>query len=342
MSGAQTDSQKAVAQFHTEVRNKRDFPFSLIDTTPWKTGVLIFLVLIAIFLPFDFFVGRTGPESFMVFGGNIETYVLALLTTYVLVANEHGRGQFADDMLLLSTVLKASMEEQFAVFGELADRRGKRRLMSGLMVNVVAFPFLLPLYLRPEYSPWASASLILQVGLLIFVVGTAFYDAIDMNMRLHRLTEKGFNIDLLEMGPLDSFGRMGLATAAKIFVGSAVALPLMLDNGATMVTATFVIAMMVLAGFGLVLPSRAARAAIVQEKQREISRINEKIRDESQQNTGKYDMAGLIAYRNLVADIREWPLGTPVLIRFVAIGIVPVLSWFAAAFADQIVDRVVG
>ncbi len=342
MTGGQTDSRDSSAKRFGELLGARDFPFSLFKATPWKVGVGIFVALMAVFVGLDLLTARMNAEAHLIFGIHLETYVLALLTTYVLVANEDGRRRFIDDMLVLSPVLKLLLEGQLAVFEGQVRTRNIRRVLTGLVVNFAAFPFLMPVYLRDGYSSWAASSLALQVSLLIFVVGSAFYDAIDMNVRIGRLTAKGFNIDLLEMAPLDSFGRMGLATAAKIIVGSAVAIPLMLDSGATMVTATFVVAMIVLAAFVLVLPSRAAHRAIAQEKKKEISRINEKIRAESQQNTGKYDMAGLISYRNMIEEIREWPLGTPVLIRFVAIGIFPVLSWFAAAFADQIVERVVG
>lgn len=342
MTGGQTDSRDSSAKRFGELLGARDFPFSLFKATPWKVGVGIFVALMAVFVGLDLLTARMNAEAHLIFGIHLETYVLALLTTYVLVANEDGRRRFIDDMLVLSPVLKIPLEGQLAVFEGQVRTRNIRRVLTGLVVNFAAFPFLMPVYLRDGYSSWAASSLALQVSLLIFVVGSAFYDAIDMNVRIGRLTAKGFNIDLLEMAPLDSFGRMGLATAAKIIVGSAVAIPLMLDSGATMVTATFVVAMIVLAAFVLVLPSRAAHRAIAQEKKKEISRINEKIRAESQQNTGKYDMAGLISYRNMIEEIREWPLGTPVLIRFVAIGIFPVLSWFAAAFADQIVERVVG
>ncbi|MGB1096370.1 MAG: hypothetical protein ACPG09_07920, partial [Paracoccaceae bacterium] len=174
MIGANTDSQKNAVQRFEAFLGARDFPFSLLPASPWKVGGAIFVGLMVVFIGLDLWSGRSSVEATMVFGVHLESYVLALLTTYVLVANEDGRRRFIDDMLVLSPVLKMPVEQQLGVFDGQITARSRRRVLAGLVVNLAAFPFLLPVYMRDEYGVWASSSLALQVSILIFVVGSAF------------------------------------------------------------------------------------------------------------------------------------------------------------------------
>lgn len=318
----------------------RDFPFSLFPVSPWRVGAGLFAGLLLLLGGVDYFFHDPAAATSVI--GGFEYVVISFLIAYVMVANEHGRERFVEEMLTLSPVLRTTQSEQLAVFEGQAKWRLKGRLIGGLLLNLMALPFLVPLFLREDISTGSMASLLIGVFLLQFVAGNALYDMFDLHSRILSLTKKGFAIDLLDLSPLDSFGRLGLATAGKVAFGCAIAVPLMLDSDATLVTGS-IVAVMILIGLAvLVLPTRTVRVAVRAEKEKVLADVNERIRHEYQQNKGDYDIAGLIAYREMVRGVHEWPLSIPMLLRFLGVGVVPILSWFAAAFIDQIVDRFVG
>lgn len=338
--------QEILEELHRTVREltlKRDFPFSIFKASTWRIGAGIFAVLFALFAGLDYLDPAVRGQGISISSiGNIEYLVISFLIAYVMVANEHGRSHFVEEMLALSPVLKTSINDQINVFAGQTAWRQKGRAFTGVALNLITMPVLYPILMSDDVLTLGTASLFVSIFLLQFVVGNALFDMFDLYIRVRRLTEKGFEIDLLDLSPLDSFGRMGLATAGKVAFGCAIAVPLMLDTDTTLVTGGIVAFMVIIGIAVLVLPTRTVRLAIRAEKETVLSEVNDRIRHEYQQNKGDYDIAGLIAYRDLVRGINEWPFSIPFILRFGVIGVVPILSWFAAAFVEQIVDRFIG
>jgi len=52
-------------------------------------------------------------------------------------------------------------------------------------------------------------------------------------------------------------------------------------------------------------------------------------------------LADLAAYRGLVREIPDWPIGTSSYARFALYLLIPLLSWAAAALVERIVNAVV-
>jgi hypothetical protein len=52
-------------------------------------------------------------------------------------------------------------------------------------------------------------------------------------------------------------------------------------------------------------------------------------------------LADLLAYRNLVRETPEWPIGTSSYTRFALYLLIPVLSWAAAALVERLVNALI-
>ena len=109
-----------------------------------------------------------------------------------------------------------------------------------------------------------------------------------------------------------------------------------------------VLGILCFAGVAFVLPLRSARRLIRRAKARELSRVNDEIRQSrgtalasrAVVDAGAARLPGLIAYRGLVEAVREWPLDTPTLGRFALYLAIPVGGWLGGALVERLVDAV--
>ena len=87
---------------------------------------------------------------------------------------------------------------------------------------------------------------------------------------------------------------------------------------------------------------------IVLVKQSELDRLRQEIRDDravldsnlSDDNSPR--LANLIAYYQLIEQVREWPLDAANLLRFFMYMLVGLGSWLGGAMVERLLDRTLG
>lgn len=153
-------------------------------------------------------------------------------------------------------------------------------------------------------------------------------------------------IDLLDLASVEPLIRYGLRQAL-ITIGAFSLLALLFyDSEAAPNLIWFLSAMalsvLLLASVGLLIPVRGVHDAIAREKARELARVNDQIRRARTGSDALPSLADWIAYRSLVASVREWPVDAPTLRRFALYLALPLGSWLGGALVERLVDALLG
>jgi hypothetical protein len=166
-----------------------------------------------------------------------------------------------------------------------------------------------------------------------------------------RLAAKIDRIDLLDPRPLEAFVRFGLANALRVtgFVALFSFLLIDLARYAWMVGFVAVVTVAV-ATAALLLPVRGVHRRIRDAKQAELAAVHAAIRGEPEALktsalAGRREaptLADLVAYREVVAGVREWPFDAPTYTRFALYLLIPLGSWLGGAFVERMVDALLG
>ncbi len=157
-------------------------------------------------------------------------------------------------------------------------------------------------------------------------------------------------IDLLDTGSLVPFARVGIRNLL-IYFGAYALLPLIYLDGHIYLP-SLLIALAVTIPYAilfLLVPMYGVRGRIAEEKRAELDRIQTAMHGNldalnkspiavDAQNVG---FTGLLLYRQMIQDIREWPIDVPVLVRLAVYIVIPLLTWFGAAIVERIVAKVI-
>jgi hypothetical protein len=163
----------------------------------------------------------------------------------------------------------------------------------------------------------------------------------------HRLGREAVRVNLLDVESLAPLGRVAVRNLL-IFVGGYALTPLTLIDSPTAMDAV-AIGMAITSPFSvalLLLPVYAVHQRLVREKAAELERLRLAIRGDRSALAGSpidvdaesIPLSNLVLYRETIAQVKEWPVNTPVLLRFGAYVVIPVLAWIAAAVVERWVD----
>ena len=226
----------------------------------------------------------------------------------------------------------------------------------GLIITAfvgLALAFVSP-YLVPPVppAPWSPSTWSAEVvwhrllGPGTMVLGWWLgYAIVSVSVRLSRIATRISQIDLLDLSPLAPFTKLGL-TNALLPVGYLSIWSLMLlEEGFGQLMWMVSGATLVLASLSLMSPVRGVHRRILQSKEAELGWVNDAIADcrnafqgrDIDPRTG--EMADLIAYRNLVEGVPEWPFTTSTYTRLFLYALLPVASWTIGVIAEEIVGR---
>ncbi len=180
------------------------------------------------------------------------------------------------------------------------------------------------------------------------VARAAFFTILGLRL-VSRLAKSGLEIDLLDLTSLAPFGRIGLRNAFGWIVGSTIFSLLMLNVPLESLLTAYpgILWILLIAVAALVIPLRPVHQAIRLAKREQLARVNGEIhRDREALGSGELDGAeaatrlpGLIAYRGAIESVREWPLDTPTLGRFLLYLAIPLGSWLGGALVERLLGR---
>jgi hypothetical protein len=191
------------------------------------------------------------------------------------------------------------------------------------------------------------------VNLVIFtmiaqVAYALFRDAVQRRRIGDRVV---LEIDLLDLRPLAPLVRQGMTGAALWVVGISIgsmALLAEVPDGERLVVmqlGTLVFAFAA-AAMALVLPARDVHRLIAREKQAELNRVHAAIRGDRGALAGsgiadqaeKLSLADLVAYRELIESVREWPFGRRAFLRLFPFLAIPIGGWIGGALVERLVE----
>ena len=278
--------------------------------------------------------------------------VHCLLTGYVAGAFLQTIRSGQRTVLALQNVLDCTREE---CEGLAATVRlsGRGLLLTGLAGFVVAL--LLP-YITPPVpqSPWHPSSWnaevawhrVLGPAMLVIVIWHG-YAVMTVSKRMSNIARRLSNIDLLDLSPLEPFTRLGLSNSLLAIGGLSIFSLMLIETGFVLTMLIFGVPIISLAVVALLYPVHGVHDRIRQKKEAELHTVNAAIsakrgaflNDNLGQQRG--EMADLIAYRNLIENVPEWPFTTSNFARFVLYLLIPFLSWGLGTVAEELVGRAI-
>lgn len=331
--------------------------FEAAPVSPAWAGAAIALALIGLFLALVVATGELAQfmESDTRWWQSREGRIgilLALLAAYLPTARRYARVGALRNLGELGAALGWQPGELDAARGYLdrVDRRGLR-LAGALGVLCVPLTGLLvdrnpALYLQSEY--WGAAT-----GWAILVGAFAGWNGAILIHRIlvwgRRFSELGRRlpeIDLFDLAPLAPLTRQGLHSALPgLIVLSFFALNV-LDRGFLWAIGVMGMLSLAAAGAAVMLPVRGVHERVREEKRRELARIDAAIKGDVtalgasaiRHRANAVGLADLLAYRNFVYSVREWPFDAPTRTRLLLYAAIPIGSWLGGAFVERLLD----
>jgi hypothetical protein len=293
--------------------------YALLPLPPWAVGVSLAVLLIGLFAAIELGLGRhrlleqadqslRDPRLAIMFC----LFLAYLPTAYVYLIRGSRRA-----IVALGPLLDASADERTELEAQVGRYGFWRPAAAGLLVVAmsvyVTFRTTPPPHHPYDVSLWTPA-------------------------------ERLAAIDLLDPRPLAPFTRQALTTALLVVAAASILSLLMLEAGFLEVVLIGWIASVLAAGASVLLPLRGVHRVIRAAKQTELDWCDAALRrareawSQGRASPGPAGVHELAAYRELIADVREWPLDTTSLIRFVLFVLLPLGSWAAAAFVERAID----
>jgi len=274
----------------------------------------------------------------------VETLLIGYLVAARMAAPRSGAAVLAavEHALDLSAAQRAQLRESVGRY------RRARFLAAGAAGAV--FATLAPLLLRDATGhPWTWAAWSPEFAwrrcltpLVGWMFGTFIQVTIAEARRTSDLARHLNSIDLFECDTLAPFTRFGLRTAlSAVGLLSVVAL-LLTETGFGLLVAFLAVVSALSAAAGLLLPLRGWRDRIADEKARELACCREALRRARDAlvegrpiPTGHGRLADIVAYRQLVESVSEWPVDSDTVLRAGAYLLLPIAFWLSGTIAPD-------
>ncbi len=313
-------------------------------------GGLLFLLYLASGFAFDVFraLAVAGTPLWRVPEVR-EILLLCVLLGYALATEPLTRRNVTQLLDTLQSSLPEADEEDGRVLGELLDlRRGPRWIAAGLgallglWVGIAADPEFIGLA-RPGalHEIW---EITLNVGVCV-VFARGVYASLYIGRRCARVAREVVDVDLLDLEPLKAFTRFGMRSATLWVVGGSLVALFFLNWGFSLFTTFGVVATLSMASAALLLPVGGVHDRIRTEKRLAIVRVNRVLRRDrarvlESSTGGEVEAAarlpGLLAYREHLDSVPEWPFDLPTLLRSALLLAIAVGSWLGGAVVERL------
>jgi hypothetical protein len=218
---------------------------------------------------------------------------------------------------------------------------------SFLIVGISVTNLTTPAPANPwEWQTWSYDVFWHRATTVFFVwwIGCFCYVTVAESARLSNLSNDIDSLDLLELHPHEPLIHQGL-TNALLVIGTVSVMSLLgVEARYGPVLVGFWISFTVLAWIGMMLPLRGIRKKIRVAKDRELDWCRQALkvaRDELKSGANSHrPIAEILAYRNMIENIRNWPFDNPTLVRFSLYLLIPLGSWLGGAFVERGLDLI--
>ncbi len=183
--------------------------------------------------------------------------------------------------------------------------------------------------LGPLFSWWISCLL------YVLIVESA---------RLSRLSDSIDSIDPLDLSPYQPLIRQGLTNALLVVGLASIVSLFLLEPGFLKLMIQLTTLFAIFAWIGLMLPLRGIRRKIAEAKERELNWCRQSVKTavgqlKIEENTD-VSLAEILAYQNLLENIRSWPFDNPTLTRFALYLLIPLGSMLGGALVERGLDLI--
>ena len=327
-----------------------------IPLAPAWTGIAVAAFVYGLFVLWDqAFAAVSGQAAHWRFwqsgGARTESGFAVLIGFFFFsIQRSIGSGSSLDD---LRPVLQCSDAEHANLVRELASSDPKFQRVAGLVGVLVGLAVLTDGNLSQlleratwnHHFAWRAAC----TSLVFWILGVFIFWEVRLSRFLMRVQRELVQIDLMDLSPLVPFAHRSLRGLLFLLIGSSIGILVMAVGGALGASALVVLATVLVGAISLFFPLRGLHHRIREAKRRELELVNEKVRRERARilesegpdaEAAAGTLPGLLAYKQFVESVREWPIDSSTLLRFALYLGLPIGSWLGGALVERLLDVV--
>lgn len=276
--------------------------------------------------------------------------VNGLIITYLLFAEQQGRRGLVRDLEALRPELRCS-DGAFQALLSRALLESRTIYFVGMLV-ALGFAIVIVEFDPALWEGWSTPldPLFLWAVVRNGLVGWAFVRLFFAEIRwlgAALRAARTVRVRLPGGAAHEPFVRQGLRSALPWVVFSSLLSLFWIGGSAGSYNGLITAYALLVASVVFFVPLNGVRETVVAAKREEMARVDREIVAERETLlTGRAEapgrMASLVAWRGLVADVREWPLTAPGVLRFALLALLGLGSWLGGALVERGLDRVLG
>ncbi len=218
----------------------------------------------------------------------------------------------------------------------------------GLLLSITT-PYIVPPIPEAPWNPsnWSAEVAWHRILAPVTVVwaGWLGYAILSVSMRMSRVAKRLNRINLFNLSPLAPFTQQGLTNALLLIGSLSIWSLVLIETGFGIMMWVIGAITLVTSILALLAPVQGVHKRILQSKHEEIEWLDDeisKLRNSLQEpdisrQSGR--MADLVAYRDLVDGVAEWPFTSSTYVRLVLYTLLPIITWGIGLVAEAVVSH---
>ena len=173
-------------------------------------------------------------------------------------------------------------------------------------------------------------------------VGCTLFVLLTESSRLSKISDSIDQLDPLNLDPYQPLVRQGLTNAILVVGMGTIMTFFLLEPGFSIFVVFIISTFSIYAWIGLMLPLRGIRKKIKFAKSEELKRcellLADSVRDFKNNAPSDRTINEIVAYKELIENVRNWPFDSPTMTRFGLYLLIPVGSMFGGALVERFMD----
>ena len=338
------------------------WPFEASSQPPWVVGLGITAVVFVVSIGFRVLSGLDGhgPGDALINPYFWTEGLNSVLIGYFATAHAMQRRGVLRDLTRLQPVLIGSTAQHRERLRKILCVRPRALLIAGIVVGCAlgVLPAVDDSYWleRPDLTHPFMVFLVLRNFVVGWIGGHAALTEVHVTRAYARLGEHEPDLDLIALSRLSAFARKGQRGAISWLVASSLISlfwfgPTSISSSATFPVSNGFIVLVILVLVTLVFsqPIYGAHRGIRRAKEAELGRLRDELgllRAGERETPGDLlrntRIAATAALLPTIANVREWPVDAPVLLRFGLFALLGLASWFGSAIVERLLDTAMG
>ena len=320
--------------------------YGALPFAPVLSGAAFALMLIAVLLGSEIALGRlmASPPDLRL--AIVHCLLVAYLPTAYAYVILWSRRTVSD--------LRPALDCSEGEIAEFRARAGSYRWWVLAMVGILAVALAAAMTRATtpaELNPWSWGEMIPEVRwhrVLGFVAGwwagCFFYAVFAESRRVSSLTRRLRSTDLLDLRPLMPFTRQALGNALLIIGSISVYSFFLVETRFLTMVIGLWIGAVIVATLTFMLPILGVHRVIREAKQAELEWCGDALmraRTALKEGPGepqRLPMHEIVAYKQVVDGVREWPFDASTVMRFALYLLIPLASWSGGAVVERVID----